>query len=161
MEQAGRLCAILLRGGTEDGKQRISGTDLNLLRTRLDFLMLYSIILREKSTRKAELADLCSVLLPGEGSEYLGLVLRTSVGKTIPLALGGNLRMQYYHAALRHRDPVLCPVGVLAQWLIFRWEICGETPPDFRRRESWYTTKVLPGKLSQAQKEISDDTQRN
>ena len=36
-----------------------------------------------------------------------------------------------------------------------------ETPPDFRRRESWYTTKVLPGRLSQAQKEISDDTQRN
>jgi hypothetical protein len=35
------------------------------------------------------------------------------------------------------------------------------TPPDFRRRESWYIIKVLPGKLSQAQKEISDDTQRN
>jgi hypothetical protein len=161
MEQAGRLCAILLGDGTEDGRQRISGADLNLLRTRLDFLMLHSMMLRGESTRKAELADLCSVLLPDEGSECLGLVLRTSVGKTIPLALGGNLRMQHYHAALRHRDPVLCPVGALAHWLVFRWEICGETPPDFRRRESWYTTKVLPGKLSQAQKEISDDTQRN
>jgi hypothetical protein len=119
MEQAGRLYAILLRGGTEDGRQRISGTDLNLLRTRLDFLILHSIILRGESTRKAELADLYNVLLPDEGSEYLGLVLRTSVGKTIPLALGGNLRMQYYHAALRHRDPVLCdaagfpPAGVV------------------------------------------------
>jgi hypothetical protein len=101
------------------------------------------------------------VLLPDEGSECLGLVLRTSVGKTILLALGGNLRMQHYHAALRHRDPVLCPVGALAHWLVFRWEVCGETPPDFRRRESWYTTKVLPGKLSLSQKEISDDTQRN
>jgi hypothetical protein len=113
IEQAGRLCAILLRGEIKDEKQRISGTDLNLLRTRLDFLMLHAMILRGESTRKAELADLCSVLLPDEGSECLGLVLRTSVGKTIPLALGGNLRIQHYHAALRHRDSVLCPVNAL------------------------------------------------
>jgi hypothetical protein len=28
--------------------------------------------------------------------------------------------MQYYHAALRHRDrdPLLCPVGALAYWLV-------------------------------------------
>jgi hypothetical protein len=57
-----------------NGRQRISGTDLNLLRTRLDFLMLHSMMLRGESTRKAELADLCSVLLPDEGSECLGLV---------------------------------------------------------------------------------------
>jgi hypothetical protein len=43
----------------------------------------------------------------------------------------------------------------------FAGEICGETPPDFRRRSSWYTTKMLPGKLSLPRKEISDDTQRN
>jgi hypothetical protein len=49
MEQAGRLCAILLRGRTEDGRQRISGTDLNLLQTRLDFLMLHSMMLRGES----------------------------------------------------------------------------------------------------------------
>jgi hypothetical protein len=107
----------------------MAGTDLYLLRTRLDFLMLHAMMLRGDSTRKAELADLCSVLLSD--------------------------------AALRHRDPVLCPVGALAHWLVPRWEICGETPPDFRRRSSWYTTKVLPGKLSLAWKEISDDTQRN
>jgi len=162
IEQAGRLCALLLRGGIDDGdgRQRVTGADLNLLRTRLDFLMLHAMMLRGESTRKAELADLCSVLLPDESSECLGLVLRTNAGKTIPLAVGGNLRMQHYHAALRHRDPVLCPVGALAHWLVLRWEICGETPPDFRRRPSWYTTKVLPGKLSLAQKEISDDTQR-
>ena len=53
------------------------------------------------------------------------------------------------------------PVNALAHWLVLRWEICGETPPDFRRRSSWYTTKMLPGKLSLSRKEISDDTQRN
>jgi hypothetical protein len=161
IEQAGRLCTLLLRGGVEDSKVLIPGTDLPLLRTRLDFLMLHSMMLRGESTRMAELADLCSVLLPDESSECLGLVLRTSAGKTIPLTLGSNMRMQHYHAALRHRDPVLCPVGALAQWLVFRWELHGETPPDFRNRSSWYTTKVLPGRLIQTQKEISDNTQQN
>jgi hypothetical protein len=91
IEQAGRLCALLLRGGMEDGRRLITGADLYLLRIHLDFLMLHAIMLRGESTRKAELADLCSILLPDESSEYLGLVLRTSVGKIIPLAMGGNL----------------------------------------------------------------------
>jgi hypothetical protein len=65
----------------EDGRQRLTGTDLYLLRTRLDFLMLHAMMLRGESTRKAELADLCSVLLPDEGSECLRLVLRTNAGK--------------------------------------------------------------------------------
>jgi hypothetical protein len=75
----------------KDGRRLITGADPYLLRTCLDFLMLHAMMLRGESTWKAELADLCSVLLPDEGSEYLGLVLRTSVGKTIPLAMGGNL----------------------------------------------------------------------
>jgi len=145
----------------EDGTQLIIGADLNLLRTRLDFLILHTMMLRGESTRRAELADLCSVLLPDESSECLGLILRTSFGKSIPLAAGGSPRMQQYHAALRHRDPVLCPIGALAHWLVLRWEIYGEAPPDFRRRSSWYTTKMLPGKLSLAQKEISNNTQRS
>jgi hypothetical protein len=91
--------------------------------------MLYTVMLRGESTRKAELADLCSMLLLDEDLECLGLVLRISAGKTISLALGGNLRIQYYHATLRYRDPVLYPVGVLAYWLVLRWEIYGETSP--------------------------------
>jgi hypothetical protein len=53
----------------------------------------YTIILRGESTRKAELADLYNVFLSDEGSEYLEFILRTSAGKTIPLALEGNLRI--------------------------------------------------------------------
>jgi Centromere DNA-binding protein complex CBF3 subunit, domain 2 len=97
----------------ENRRRLITEADLYLLRTRLDFLMLHTMMLRGEFTRKAELADLCSVL-PDESSECLSLVLRTSAGKTILLAMGGNLRIQHYHAALRYRDPVLCPVGVLA-----------------------------------------------
>jgi hypothetical protein len=56
--------------------------------------MLHAMMLREESTRKTELADLYSVLLPDESSECLALVLRTNAGKTIPLTIEGNLRMQ-------------------------------------------------------------------
>jgi hypothetical protein len=64
IKQAGRLYALLLRSGMEDGKRLITGADLYLLRTRLDFLILHAMMLRGESTRKAELADFCSVLLP-------------------------------------------------------------------------------------------------
>ena len=72
--------------GIKDGRQLVTGADLYLLRTRLDFLMLHAMMLRGESMRKADLADLCSVLLPNESSECLGPVLRTSAGKTIPHA---------------------------------------------------------------------------
>jgi hypothetical protein len=76
--------------------------------------MLHAMILRGESTRKTELTDLYSVFLLDESSECLALVLRINAGKIIPLAIEGNLRMQQYHAALRHRDPVFCPVSALA-----------------------------------------------
>jgi hypothetical protein len=55
IEQAGRLCALLLRNRMEDGRRLITGADLYLLRTRLDFLILHAMMLRGESTRKAEL----------------------------------------------------------------------------------------------------------
>jgi hypothetical protein len=70
--------------------------------------------------------------------------------------------MQHYHATLRHRDPALCLVGALAHWLVLPWEIYGRDAAGFpaggRRGIS---RRSLPGKLSLAWKEISDDTQRN
>src|SRR5947207_1400047 len=69
IEQPGRLYSLLLRGGMKDGPQPVIGADFHLLRTRLDFLMLHTMMLRGESTRKAELADLYTVLLPYESSE--------------------------------------------------------------------------------------------
>ena len=114
IEQVDRLYTLLLRGGIENRRRLIIKADLNLLRIHLDFLMLHAIILRGESTQKAELVDLYSVLLPNESLKYLSLILRISAGKTISLAIRGNLRMQHYHAALRHRDLILCPVSALA-----------------------------------------------
>jgi hypothetical protein len=53
----------------KDGRWLITGADLYLLRTRLDFLILHTMILRGESTRKTELADLYNVLFPDESSE--------------------------------------------------------------------------------------------
>jgi hypothetical protein len=60
---------LLLCGGMKDGRWLITGADLYLLRTRLDFLILHTMILRGESTRKTELADLYNVLFPDESSE--------------------------------------------------------------------------------------------
>jgi hypothetical protein len=44
------------------GEERLAGTEaLVLLRTRLDFLILHSMMLREESSRSTELSDLCVV----------------------------------------------------------------------------------------------------
>jgi hypothetical protein len=83
----------------------------------------------------------------GRTASWCGRI-RRSCSSPMSSSLCGRCGHRSSRAALRHRDPVLCPVGALARWLVLRWEICGETPPDFRRRSSWYTTKVLPGKLS-------------
>ena len=86
----------------------------HLLRTRLDFLLMHSMMLRGKSTRRAELSDLCAYDLSNEEFECLALILRIGQGKSIPLTNGGNSRRQHYHDALRSRDVVLCPLDALA-----------------------------------------------
>ncbi len=48
--------------------------------------------------------------------------------------------------SLRHKDPLLCTHGALAQLLFWRWHVSGEAPPSFRRRQDWYRIKVLVGR---------------
>ena len=158
-EQAAQLSAMLLAGGKVLGEEGVAGGEWHFLRTRLDFLLMHSMMLRGESTRRAELPDLCAYDLPNEGSECLALILRIGRGKSIPLADGGNSRRQHYHGALRSRDVVLCPLGALAHWLVLRWDLLLEKRPDFRDRSSWYYTKVISGSLARSKEEISDKTQ--
>ena len=47
VEQLTRLSALLLRGGREDGEQKLESSDeIRLLRTRLDLLLLHSMSFR-------------------------------------------------------------------------------------------------------------------
>jgi hypothetical protein len=59
--------------------------------------------------------------------------------------------------SLRHKDPLFCTQGALAQLFFWRWHIAGEAPPSFRRRSDWYRIKVLVGK--DREQEISYPTQ--
>lgn len=67
------------------------------------------------------------------------LVLQSSKSKTNQ---AGN---RFYMGAMRHRNPVLCTMGALAQYLFWRWHMSGEPAPNFRRRQDWYRLKVLAG----------------
>ena len=136
---------MLLAGGKVFGEEGVAGGEWHLLRTRLDFLLMHSMMLWGKSTRRAELPDLCAYDLPSEGSECLALILRIGQGKSIPLADGGNSRRQHYHGALRSRDVVLCPLGALAHWLVLRWDFLLEKRPDFRDRSFDISRRSSPG----------------
>jgi hypothetical protein len=131
------------------GEERLAGTEpLVLLRTRLDFLMLHSMMLRGESSRSAELSDLCTVRLLNEGdTACLAVVMHITTGKTIALKDGGSSRKTHYSEFLRHRDVLLCPVAALAQWLAFRWEIAREDVPVSADCSPWYETKLLPDSL--------------
>jgi hypothetical protein len=48
-----------------------------------------------------------------------------------------------FMGSIRHKDPLLCSHGALAQYLFERFHVSGEEVPSFRRRKDWYNTKVL------------------
>lgn len=129
------------------------------LRTRLDLLLLHSMMLRSESTRYAEFADLCSLRLDNEGPNCLAVIMQITQGKTLDRQDAASNRKTHYTGFLRHKDVFLCPVGGLALWLLFRWDIFGEDIPDFTNRSSWYKTKLIPGELRRSQGEISSRTQ--
>jgi hypothetical protein len=59
--------------------------------------------------------------------------------------------------ALRHKDPLFCTQGALAQLFFWRWHVAGEAPPSFRERKAWYKIKVLVGR--DREQELSYPTQ--
>jgi hypothetical protein len=84
------------------GEERLAGTEpLVLLRTRLDFLMLHSMMLRGESSRSVELSNFCAVRLFNEGdTACLAVVMRITTGKTIALKDGGSNRKTHYSGFL-------------------------------------------------------------
>jgi hypothetical protein len=50
-----------------------------------------------------------------------------------------------YMGAMRHRNPMLCTMGALAQYLFWRWHMSSELAPNFKRKQDWYRLKVLVG----------------
>ena len=50
-----------------------------------------------------------------------------------------------YMGATRNADPLVSPLGGLAQCLFLRWHILGEQTPDMTSRSTWYDLKLLRG----------------
>ena len=129
------------------------------LRTRLDLLLMHSMMLRSETTRSAELPDFSSLDLPNEGEPTFAVILTQNKGKTIDQAESGNASMTRYNGFLRAKTALACPVGALAQWLVYRWDVSDEEPPNFADRSSWYTTKIIPGDLKAPGEEMSSQTE--
>ena len=123
------------------------------LRTRVDLLFGHYYLLRGENRRKMELADLSLLdYPPSEGP--------TPCGCLVSLLQDGKLNKtarKEFMGALRHKDPLFCSQGALAQLLFWRWHIAGEAPPSFQRRRDWYRIKVLVGR--DREQELSYPTQ--
>jgi len=87
----------------------------------------------------AELADLSLLKWPDdEGpTPCYAVVLQINNGKT------NKHGKKQFMGAMRHKDPLQCTMGALAQYFYWRWHIAGEAPPVFQSRKDWYTTKLL------------------
>ena len=123
------------------------------LRTRVDLLFGHYYLLRGENRRKMELADLSLLdYPPTEGPTQCGcLVSLLQDGK-----MNKTARKEFM-GSLRHKNPLFCTQGALAQLFFWRWHVAGEPPPSFRRRQDWYRIKVL---ISQKrEEELSYSTQ--
>ncbi|KAJ6437110.1 High-osmolarity-induced transcription protein 1 [Purpureocillium lavendulum] len=123
------------------------------LRTRVDLLLGHYYLLRGENRRKMELADLSLLdYPPSEGP--------TPCGCLVSLLRDGKLNKtarKEFMGALRHKDPLFCTQGALAQLFFWRWHVAGEPAPSFRRRKDWYRIKVLVGR--DREQELSYPTQ--
>lgn len=100
-----------------------------------------------------ELADLSLLDYPStEGP--------TPCGCLVSLLQDGKMNKtakKVFMGSLRHKNPLLCTQGALAQLFFWRWHVAGEPPPSFRRRQDWYRIKVLVGQ--HREEELSHSTQ--
>jgi hypothetical protein len=67
------------------------------------------------------------------------LVIQSSKSKT------NKTGAKYYMGAIRHKNPMLCSMGALAQYIVCRWHMSSEPGPSFRSQSSWYRLKLLVG----------------
>ena len=87
----------------------------------------------------AELSDLCCLELQKESLDKeelcVALILQIAIGNT-------NGLRTLYGRVLRHRNVFLCPIGALALYLFFRFNIQGEEI-DLNENILWFDQKLL------------------
>jgi hypothetical protein len=96
------------------------------------------MLTRGSDRRAAEISDLFTFEFPGEGpTRCMPLIWTTRAGKQ-----NQHGRMETA-GALRSRKPVVCMLGGLAFYLLYRWDLTDEPFPDLRSRSAWYDIRLL------------------
>lgn len=108
------------------------------LRTLIDFLLGHYMLTRGGNRRSAEISDLFTFEFVGEGpTPCFPLIWTTRAGKQNQ---HGRLETS---AALRNKDLLVCPIGALAFYLLYRWDLTDEPFPHLGDRKDWYNIKLL------------------
>ena len=114
------------------------------LRTRAETLLSFGLMCRSDTPRKLKLSDIGLLNLPDEGPNG-AKVLRVSYNESKTNQFG-NIEN---NGALRHNDVTCCPVGSIAFYLFYRFNINGEVWPAFKNRSSWYEINLFKGQKQQ------------
>ena len=114
------------------------------LRTLVDLLLGHYMLTRGGDRRAAEISDLFTFEFEGEGpTRCMPLIFTTRAGKQNQ---HGRLETA---GALRNKNPLICMLGGLAFYLLYRWDIAADEPfPDLSRRSAWYDTRLIRGSRS-------------
>jgi hypothetical protein len=132
----------------KDLKHRKPQAQESYLRTAVDFLFCHNMLLRGESRRRLQFPDLFTISLPNKGpTPCWPMIMITNNGKTNQFG-----RLQYM-GVMRHQDPLLCTMSQAAFYLFYRWQIVGESPPQFQSRPQWYYFYFFKG--SDREKPIS------
>jgi hypothetical protein len=126
------------------------------LRTLVDLLLGHYMLTRGGDRRAAEISDLFTFEFAGEGpTRCMPLIFTTRAGKQNQ---HGRLETA---GALRNRKPLVCMLGGLAFYLLYRWDLGGEPFPDFSQRSAWYDTRLIKGSGADCTAAFSYNSQRD
>jgi len=123
------------------GVSNFQSTVFSSLRNSFTFKFTLAGVIRGESLERADLSDLCDYFWQGENDPYMIhiLIMAMCQGKT-------NLDKKLFGRAMRHRKVEMCPIGALALYLWFRFDVRGEwadARPDFCDNQAWFFIKLL------------------
>ena len=136
----------VLDGYSEDDLKRVAGELWGYtgqsaechFRTLADMLLGHYMLTRGGDRRSLEISDLFTFEFAGEGpTRCMPLITTTRAGKQNQ---HGRLETA---GALRSRDPLICVLGAVAFYLLYRWDLTDEPFPCFKSRAQWYDIRLL------------------
>ncbi|CAD6983165.1 unnamed protein product, partial [Tilletia controversa] len=122
----------------ERASQKLGEERHDCLRSRLDFLLSHAIMGRSEDLRGAKLSDMYSYNVPYSSPHPCHALVITFLESKANT--GGRKERGI---AIRHRNVEVCPIGALAMYLFYRFDVCSEDPPDFTTRRDWYDKFLL------------------